>query len=304
MSAVIVLWNSKATIEECLKCLGEEFDEIGRKDTELLVVDNASTDTSIDSVSRGYPAARILRNQRNLGFGAAVNRAVAQARGDLVLILNPDAFLQLHSLVRLVDTLKADPHTGIVGPALRNREGIPDRSGFREPTWWSELLDLFHLSRLFSVSGAARDVARDGCRSVEMLEGSCLLVRKDIFQTLGGFDESFFMYSEEWDLCVRARTAGWKIAWEPRAEVIHIGGVSTGQRTRKMFQELYRSKVLFFRKHGGRWRAMAYKLGLYMVALSRLPAAALGPFDRTGRRSYYQELSGRHLELLKNLRHF
>ncbi len=141
----------------------------------------------------------------------------------------------------------------------------------------------------------------DRARNVEVLLGACLLIRRLALDQVGSLDEDFFMYSEEVDLCYRLRRCGWNLYWVPQAEVIHYGGQSTGQVPSEMFLQLYRSKVLFFRKHHGRLGGRLYKIVLLLAALPRAILPFSPPPALSGHRRYYKPIGGNYRRLIMEL---
>jgi len=211
---------------------------------EVIVVDNASTDDSI-SLLRSNTAAkklieshqlRIIENKENRGFGAANNQAFAVTDTPFVLLLNPDAEITEGAIDRLIQTVQADSRVGAAGPKILNRDGSLQISVWRNPpAVWDIVLSSLKLYLLLPRSvrgelllGGHWDHNRE--RSVPMLAGAAILVRRDVIKTVGGFDERYHMYGEDHDWCLRIIRAGWLLMFEPEAVVIHQGGCSSLQR--------------------------------------------------------------------------
>jgi GT2 family glycosyltransferase len=173
----------------------------------------------------------------------------------------------------LINYLSLQPRVAMVGPRLVNPDGSLQPSIERLPTLFSEWWRLFHLNRLYPVSEYPLSVLASRMpQPIEALNGACLLVRREAVATTGLFDEDYFMYSEEIDLCDRLRQAGWEMHWVPEAVVTHKGGQSTRQVADRMFLELYRNKLKFFRKRRGQAAARLYKSILLQAALLRFVA--------------------------------
>lgn len=268
VSALVVNWNGGELLMECLRSL--QLDVSADLTLEAVLVDNASTDGSAERAQQACPWVRLRRNAHNCGFAAGNNVGVADCGGEFLLLLNPDARLHDGALRHMVAHLRANPAVGMVGPRLLNPDGSLQISAHPRPTLGREAWRLFHLDRLLPLSCYGRRFWQQReAQQVEVLMGACLLLRRSIVQEIGLFDERFFMYSEEVDLCTLLRAAGWRIDYLPTAEVTHYGGQSTRLVAEAMFLELYRSKVLYFRKHDGERVAAQYKRLLWLAALTR-----------------------------------
>lgn len=301
LSIVIVSWNTRALLAACLDSVAAEAAAVPGG-VETLVVDNASTDGSAEMVEQRFPWARLLRSDRNLGFAGANNVALAQCRGELVLLLNPDTKLLPGALAELVRFMAAHPDAGAAGARILNADGSLQESCYPQPGLLRELWRLLHLDRLRPWAAYAMDAwPTDRPRQVDDVLGAALLVRRTVLEQIGLLDTGFFMYSEEIDLCRRVRDAGRRIYWAPDAQVIHYGGQSTQQVATKMFLQLYASKVRYFRKHDGWAAAQAYKGVLLLAALLRLAAAPLAWFQGAAQRHRKHALAGQYFRLVTSL---
>jgi GT2 family glycosyltransferase len=267
ISIIIVNWNTRALLLDCLHSISAG---LSQAEYEIWVVDNASTDGSADAIRQQAPQVQFLANSRNLGFARANNQAAHVARGRYLLLLNPDTVVAPGALNLLYQHLQNNERVGAVGPQLLNADGSTQPSVERSPTLLREWWRLFHLDKLAAVSGySASYLAGPGPISVEVIKGACLMVRRAALPGPEVFDEDYFVYSEETDLCARLRRAGWKLHWLPEATVTHLGGQSTGQVPDELFLELYRNKVLYFRKQRGPAAAAMYKLILLVAGGTR-----------------------------------
>lgn len=269
---VIVSWNVRGLLLRCLETL-----EAARLPTRVVVVDNASTDGSCEAVSAAHPGVRLIRNAENRGFTAANNQGL-RALGVLgasdggapppyTFLLNPDTELRPGALQGLVAALEADPARVAVGPLLRYGDGTVQSSRRRFPTLASGLLESTPLEWHWPDNPVARryrmaDVPPDQAQDVDWLNGAALLLRSEALAAVGGFDERFFMYSEEIDLCRRLRAAGGVVHFTPAAEVIHHEGRSSEQVVAARHLRFVRSRVRYFRKHRGRAAAASVRVGL------------------------------------------
>jgi GT2 family glycosyltransferase len=276
LSIIIVSWNTR---QDLLRCLGSIMANPPAGAFEVLVFDNASTDGSAEAVAAEYPQVRLMVSRENLGFARGNNRAASSAQGRFWLLLNPDTVVCPGAVDTLVGYLASQPHVAAVGPRLINADGSLQPSIERLPTLYREFWRLLHLDRLYPVSKYPRPaLASRRPQRVEVVNGACLLLRREAVEGTGMFDEDYFIYSEEIDLCDRLKNDGWEIHWVPEAVVSHLGGQSTRQVADRMFIELYRNKVKFFRKRRGQVSAWLYKLVLLQAALARCGFAMLMMF--------------------------
>ena len=254
---------------------------------EVLVVDNRSTDDSVAMLREQFPWVKVIANAENVGFARANNQAIAQSSGKYLLLLNPDTVVKAGAVTTLLAFMEAHDNVGAVGPRLLNADLTLQPSCSPAPTLWRELWRLFHLDRLHAY--AEYPIARwslHHAHPVDIIKGACLLIRRDLFEQVGGLDNAFFIYSEEVDLCKRIQQAGWQLYWVPQAEVIHYGAQSTQLVAREMFLNLYRYKVLYFRKRHGARTAVLYKVVLLLASLARLAAS---PFACVGHKAQRQD---------------
>lgn len=246
ISAIIVSHNGEAHLGRCL----ESLDGSG---AEVLLVDNASHDGSLSLVREQFPEVVVLPQEENLGFAAANNLAAEKASGEALLLLNADAWLEPGALGLLAADLDNQPEVGLVSPRLRYPDGrrhfswSPARGVLGEAM--QKVLNPFE-ARGWAHGWVARSVARLAGRP--WYTAACVLVRTEAWRSVGGFDESFFMYFEDVDLCIRLEAARWRLMQEPRAVVRHVGG-SAG---RAEVDDLYRpSQLRYYRLHRPAWEA-------------------------------------------------
>lgn len=299
ISILIVNWNTRELMRGCLRSIEQTIPEELRQ---TIVVDNASADGSAEMVRQDFPWVELQCNSENLGFGRANNQAYAHATGETLLLLNPDTLLHPGAVTRLVETLEQNPHAGAAGPRILNPDGTLQVSIYPAPTLLRESWRLFHLDRLLPLSQySKRKLAARQPSAVDVVMGACMLIRREIIDRIGLFDEQFFIYSEEVDLCRRIQQAGWQLLWQPNAVVTHFGGQSTQQVADAMFLELYRNKVKFFRKHGSAISTPVYKSILYLAAYLRLVGGRLFGSTKTGNRLGWGEISRQYGLLIRAL---
>ncbi len=260
MSVVVVTYNALPWVGHCLESVRRH---------EAIVVDHGSSDGTLELVRERFPGVRVIE-QENLGLGAGSNAGMRLASGDYFLLLNSDAWALGDAVERLAAFADEHPEAAVVGPKLLNPDGSLQRSVRGFPTLWRLATEYLFLRKLAPRSRAFNafygdGFAHDQVREAEFLMGACLLVRREAADTVGLFDEDFFMFSEETDWCYRFNGAGWEVLFYPGAEVVHVGGGSHGDR---LYQENLRGHLRFFTKHRGRREAeRARRLLLWGVRL-------------------------------------
>ena len=251
VSVLMVNYNGGEVLERALGHLMAVEDQWH----EVILADNGSTDGSLSRVQAEFPAVRILRLGANLGFGTANNRAAAEAEGDLLLLLNSDAWLKTDTLPALIQALDDHPKAALAAPSLVYPDGKPQ----------------FHWAPLTSVMGEAVQLIRNRLEGFSFIHrlrfgavgwytGACMLLRREAFQAVGGFDEDFFLYFEDVDLCIRLRRQGWDLVDVPEVQAVHVKGGSQGQS--KVGTQLnYRlGQARYYRKHRPPWEQRFLRL--------------------------------------------
>ncbi|MFN3429119.1 MAG: glycosyltransferase family 2 protein [Candidatus Sericytochromatia bacterium] len=290
---VIVNWNTQALTLACLAAVAAHAP--GR---EVWLVDNASSDDSVEAVEAAFPDVRLIRNAENVGFARANNQAIAESQAPYVWLLNSDTELAPGALDALEAYLDAHPRVAAVGSALVNPDGSPQACSFAFSTplaTWAEWLYLpgplaRWRDRAFGL-GPRRERGR-----TDWVLGASMLVRRSAIEAVGTLDPGYFMYSEEMDWCRRFADAGWEVHLETQSVVMHHGGGSTRRMPDKMLIELFKSRARYFRRHLPWARRAAYApllaLGaawnsMYVLA-GRVPGARVGTqwaIARTGFRA-------------------
>ena len=293
LAVVVVNHNAGNFLPACLSSIQAAAGELA---LDVVLVDNASTDGSTERVVEAHPSLRVVPNRINRGFAAAANQGVRATTAPFVFLLNPDAEIIGGSLASLVKVAADRPSAGILGPLVRNSDGSIQASARKIPTILESLGHAFlgplapnnRFSRSYTM--AAWD--RSSEREVEWVSGSAMLVRRDAFEAVQGFDEGYFMYVEDVDICTRLREAGWSVLFSPELEVVHETGVSARNRSRRLAFEHSRSIYRYFAKHRAHGPAVLLKplvrLAVWLRALlvsrrSRARARARGTHPRAER---------------------
>jgi N-acetylglucosaminyl-diphospho-decaprenol L-rhamnosyltransferase len=296
VSVVIVTYESRALLERCLSALDADLPHTASR--ELTVVDQASGDGTAEWLRSARPDVRLVALDRNVGFGAGNNRGAEVAGGRWLLLLNTDAFVDRGAVDELVRFGDERPGLGAAGPRLRNADGSLQRSCRGFPSVWRIATEYLFVRKLRPQSRLVNafycgGFAHDEARRVDWLTGAALLIRRADFEAAGGFDESFFMYSEEVDLMRRLADRGRETWFDPAAGVTHLWGGTTDRDPGRNYREQLRSHVRYLDRHHGRTAARQGRLVLLAGCALR------APYSR-GHRQALRWLRGRSVdELLK-----
>lgn len=280
VSVVVVTYRCRADARDCLASVYEATTGLS---FEVVVLDNASKDGTVEMVSSEFPDVRLLALDENVGFAAGVNRAVEASTGQFVLLLNPDTVVHDGAIERLVHFAREHPEHGIYGGRTLDPDGrVNPGSCWGRPTLWSLFCFATTLSTVFRGSRAFDPESlgpwkRDTVREVDIVTGCLLLAPRGVWDELGGFDTRFFMYGEDADLGMRAAALGYRPVITPDAEITHEIGVSSATRADK-YVLVYQSKAELVRKHFGAGRR---QLGLALLWLG-VGVRALGARLRPG----------------------
>ena len=233
LSIIIVNYNVRDFLRQSLESLQKSVQHL---QSEIIVVDNASDDGSIEMLRSEFETVKIITNQTNIGFGKANNQAMQIAKGKYFLLINPDTLVQEDTISILHNYLENNKQVGFVGCKILNADGtlqLPCRRSI--PTPWVAFSKIVGLSRLFPKSKLFAKynltyLDENEITEVDALSGSFMMLPREIFETVGGFDEQYFMYGEDLDLCYRAKKNGWKVIYNPSTQIIHSKG--RGRRAR------------------------------------------------------------------------
>ena len=271
LSVSIVSYRTPGPLAACLEALAAEQQSL---EMEVFVVDNASGDGSAELVEAQFPWVRLIRNARNVGFGAAHNQALVSAASRYWLILNSDAAPRPGALQTLLAFMDANPGVAVAGPKLRYQDGTVQPSRRRFPTAATLFLESTQLQRFVPTNPVLRryyvhDRSDDDPQDVDWLVGACLCVRAAAARQVGAFDERFFMYSEELDWCRRFRAAGWRVSYVPTAEVLHLEGASSRLDLAARDRAFQASKLAYAAKWHGPLVALSLRVYLILEYVAR-----------------------------------
>ncbi len=268
LSVVIVSWNVRALLQRAIDSLYASWEGSGaqRDSLEVIVVDNGSHDGTVAMVRERFPQVRLVANRENRGFTGGNNQGIRLARAPYLFLLNPDTAIIDDAPARLLGYLEAHPRVGVVGPMLLNADGSIQSSRRRFPTLPVLFLEstwLQGLARPWLRRYYVEDRPPDVVQEVDWVTGAAMMVRRAALDEAGLFDEGFFMYSEELDLCRRIRAAGWTIVYLPTARIYHYVGKSSEQVVAARHIHFQTSKVRYARKYHG--AAVAELLRLWLL---------------------------------------
>jgi hypothetical protein len=253
LSVCIVTYNACEWLQECLDSIEEntQLDSL-----EVIVVDNGSKDSVEELLNRDYPLVRFIGNDSNQGYTRPMNQSLQAARGKFLMQLNPDTSILPAAFDQLIDFMDGNPEIGICGPKVLNRDGSFQKQCRRgEPRPLAMISYFLRLSSLFPNSKLLGGYLlgfedEDATIEVDALSGSCMVIRREVIDQIGYLDEQFFAYQEDTDFCIRARQAGWKVYYYPRAQVIHYGGQGGSKvEPYRSIIEWHRSYWLYYKKH-------------------------------------------------------
>lgn len=254
LSIIIVSWNVKKVL---IDCLGSIEENPASEPFEVLVVDNASSDGTVESVRNKFPEVVVIANSQNLGFAAANNQGIEKSQSEYILLLNPDTIIHSDSLDILIEFMDKNEDVGICGPQLLNQDGTIQSSARYFPTFRGVLYrhTVIRYLGLFKneyKKWLMKNFDHKTKMDVDQVMGAALMIRQSIIEDIGVMDEQFFMYYEEVDLCFRIKQAGWRVVFMPEVVITHLGSQSSGQIPVKKQMMAITSLLKFFRKHRGK----------------------------------------------------
>jgi GT2 family glycosyltransferase len=309
LSICIVTLNASNYLRNCLRSICEQSSQLNwvgagitapeqpiepsmsgqaRLNIELIIIDNGSSDDTITMLNLEFPAARLIRNDRNEGFAHPINQALHASQGQYMLLLNPDTIVLPGAINELVQFQESHPEVGICGPKVLNRDGTLQKScrrGVSRP--WAAISYFSGFSRLFPHSKFfggyhLNYLDENEVNEVDGISGSCMLIRRQMLDQIGYLDERFFAYQEDADYCFQAKKAGWKIVYVPKAQIIHFGGQggSRVQPYRSIF-EWHRSYYLYYHKNLARDYIFLFNWFYYFLMGVKLVVALTANAFRT-----------------------
>ncbi|HEV2495130.1 MAG TPA: glycosyltransferase family 2 protein [Terriglobia bacterium] len=308
LSVCILTRTQPILLRQCVAACVEEIHNAGITG-EIILIDNSSVDGYPRALADAFPAVTVVRNEENLGFSAANNKAIRLSRGRLVLILNDDAILQPGSLRLMLLELESDSKIAAVGPCLLNPDGSAqlDFTNKRFPHLRGLFCEFLGLNRVLNERTSTRDLFTlwkdpETSGETDHLAGACLLARRAALDSVNLFDERFYFWFDDTDLCFRLKKAGWRLVYLARAHVMHYGSSSFKQLSRvERSPILFESLIYYYRKNVGRLRCLVLRLTLAAAFLLRLPLLILRNAWMNSGRTERSEAVGASLAALRLL---
>ena len=281
VSVVIVNYKVRDLLRDCLRSLEHDLGEnTGQLKGEVWVVDNASGDGSVEMIEAEFPQVKVIASSWNRGYGAANNLAIRQATGRYLLILNPDTQLPPGAIIDTIAEMERRPDIGALGPKLIRADGTLDRACRRSfPSPEVAFYRLFGLARLFPnhprfAAYNLLNVDEDTALDVDSVCGAYMLLRREVVERVGMFDEAFRMYGEDLDWAYRIKEAGWRVRYHPAVTVLHLKGRSSRQRPVSSIRAFYDAMRIFYDKHYARQHGAPFN-GLIHAGIGLFEAVAL-----------------------------
>lgn len=272
LAVVIVSWNTRDVTRECLRSLHESLDASGL-DTDVWVVDNASTDGSAEMVESEFPRVKLVRNTENRGFAPANNQALVPGAARVHLLLNSDTVVLGDAIRKSVEYMDGHEDVAVFGCRVLNPDRTVQRTCFMEPTLFNVFLKTIGVFKAPWPRWFGREHyrhwLRDDERDVGVVTGCCFFVRDEAMQSVGLLDERFFFCGEETDWCRRFKRAGWKVRFAPVGEIVHFGNVSGAKWSWRRDLMLTEGVLRYHRKHSGRFGFALAWLMLFVFHVSR-----------------------------------
>ena len=252
LSIIVVTYNSRRHVRDCLESIQRTSGSIRH---EVIVVDNASQDGTPDIIRNEFPKVHLIANLENSGFAPGCNQGISQSQGDYILLLSPDTVVLPETLSTLLKEIKQSPETGLLGCRLLNTDSSLQQSFGFEVTIGNEIVRKFFLNSwkngLLPPVGWLLSSLHSRRREVDWVKGTCKFIRRQALLDAKLMDETFFIYLEDADLCLRLRQLSWKVCYTPEAEVIHFGGGSVRSNPERSALEYRKSQLYYFKKHLG-----------------------------------------------------
>jgi len=272
LSVIIVTWNARDYTLQCLKSLQAQGNALS---TEIIIVDNASSDGTPESVKRAFPHVRVVQNETNLGFAKANNIGMQLSRGQYICLINSDVNVPPGCLVVMHAYMEKKPEVGVLGPRMRGRDGHVGRSYMRFPTLWRMLCNSLAFSSLPNASSAfsgtmMTEFMNNHTAEVDVLNGWFLMVRRKALEEVGLLDERFFMYGEDIDWSYRFHENGWKRVYFAGAEAVHYGGASSANAPTRFYIEMQKANIQFWKKYNGRLSQFTFLMTVWLHQVIRV----------------------------------
>lgn len=269
LSICIVSWNSIQSLKKCIESILNECSKIKK---EIIVIDNNSDDETVTILEEIFPSVIIINNKENIGFGRAHNIGIKKCRGKYILILNPDMIVSKYSLIKMINCIEQDKYIGVLGCKLTNSDGsVQDSYHLDFPTLLSTFFDEIFYLKFFKSKRKIEQLEKT--IEVSWLSGACLLFRGRVLKSdINGFNEIFFMYCEDVEICNRIKNKGLKVCYTNICEMIHFSGSSSSQQKRSYFSSVLQRESVFkyFQLTENNFVAFLYRMLWLIISIFRL----------------------------------
>lgn len=264
LTIIIVHYKADQYLENCIDSINKE---VRSSNVEIVIVDNGQSTIHKKITKKN----KIIKNTRNNGYAKANNQGILAARGEYILLLNPDTKILKNSIKNCIKYLESHPQIGVLGCRLLNEDGSLQSSCRNFPSPVNVFIEAFAMHKIIKLIPYVKSIylrtwKHDSVRKVDSVKGAFLLTKMDVFNKIGLLDESFFMYGEELDFCKRVKENGWNVTFYPKAEIVHYGGKSTEIHSLNNLIELHRAQKIYCKKHLSE-NAAALCLSLYWMGL-------------------------------------
>lgn len=271
ISIIIVSWNGKEYLKECLESIPTDTSSYR---IETIVVDNASTDGTPEMVAMMFPQVRLIRNAENYGFAKANNIGISNSKGRYICLINSDVIIMKNCINILADYLSCHSEIGMIGPQIVDNNGNTQRSCMGFPTVWNTFCRALAIDKLFRTKFFGGYLMtywpHNTISEVNVINGCFWVVKREALNQVGLLDERFFIYGEDKDWCKRFWDTGWKIVYYPEAKAVHYGGASSANAPFRFFIELYRADLQYWDKYHNRFSKQIYSLIIGVHHMIRL----------------------------------
>lgn len=286
LSIIIVNWNTKNYLEQCLESVFEHAKGI---EYEVFVIDNASTDGSVQVVKEKFPQIKLIENKENVGFARANNQAIKKAQGEFICLLNPDTLIIDSSIAKMLNFIKQHNEAGVVGAKLTDSNGKWDRGWGKFPTITSEIIP-GSMHKIF-LPKRNIEIGQNEHIDVDWVGGAALIFRSSIVQNGTLLDENFFMYSEETDFCYRVKNLGYKVYGLLNTKIVHFQNKSARQNVKSARVQMFKGKFKFFKKNKNYVQALIFKFLFILKTCLQIPINLLSILIRpAGYQSKFKDI--------------
>jgi len=269
LSIVILNYNTRELLSENLRCIQGNTKDI---EHEVIIVDNGSTDGSVEFIKKNFSYVNVVKNPCNIGASAGRIKGFSVCRGDYILSLDSDTFVGDNCVSTLIEIMNRDKNIGVVGCKLLNRDGTIQYSAKRFPNLLSEFLNIFFFGRIFLNSKFSYIIRAGDFETVDVdwVSGALGLFRREAYEKAGGFDERFFYGGEDADICYRIKKLGYRVVYTTKCSAVHLGGGTTSKIMNEIYNAPHLGKVLFFEKHYGSRSTGIVKLISFFQTITEL----------------------------------